>query len=222
VWDYFREHKGAILFIVLMTFFRGAIADWNHVPTGSMKPTIVEGDHILINRLAYDIKLPLTAVSVWRLADPERGDIVVFDSEAAGMRMVKRVIGLPGDSVAMRNNRIYINHRQLPRKSVAQCSSHDEGYEAYREELGSTSYCLQLSGEIHRFGSFGPAVVPADHYLVLGDNRDNSADSRVHGFIPRKEIIGRTLRVAWSLDRGRFYRPRFQRFFSGLDPVAPQ
>lgn len=220
--DFIRDYKGTILFIVLMTFFRGAIADWNHVPTGSMKPTIVEGDRILINRMAYDIKVPLTGVSVWRLADPERGDIVVFDSEAAGMRMVKRVIGLPGDRVAMRDNRIYVNNRPIPYQSVAQCSSRSEGYEAYSEKLGRIDHCLQLSGELQKFSSFGPVVVPVDHYLVLGDNRDNSADSRVYGFIPRGEIIGRTRQVAWSLDPDHFYRPRYQRFFSGLDPVMTQ
>ena len=92
-----------------MVIFRSALADWNLVPTGSMKPTIIEGDRILVNKLAYDLKLPLTHVSLYRFADPARGDIVVFDSRAADTRLVKRVIGVPGDIVEMRDNRLTIN-----------------------------------------------------------------------------------------------------------------
>src|SRR5712671_1022116 len=92
-----REYRGFALFVVLMVVFRSSLADWNTVPTGSMKPTILEGDRIWVNKLAYDLRLPLTGVSLYRLADPQRGDIVVFDSKAADTRLVKRVIGLPGD-----------------------------------------------------------------------------------------------------------------------------
>src|SRR5437868_8528297 len=104
-----REYKGLALFIILMVIFRNALADWNSVPTGSMKPTILEGDRILVNKLAYDLRLPLTHLSLHRIADPQRGDIVVFDSKAADTRLVKRVIGLPGDVVEMRDNRLTIN-----------------------------------------------------------------------------------------------------------------
>ena len=93
-----REYRGFALFIVLMIIFRSALADWNVVPTGSMKPTILEGDRILVNKLAYDFKVPLTHISVYKFADPKRGDIVVFDSKPADTRLVKRVIGLPGDT----------------------------------------------------------------------------------------------------------------------------
>jgi len=101
-----REYRGLAVFLVLMAIFRSALADWNVVPTGSMKPTIVEGDRILVNKLAYDLKIPLTHISLHRFADPMRGDIVVFDSRAAATRLVKRVIGLPGDTVQMRDNRL--------------------------------------------------------------------------------------------------------------------
>src|SRR6266576_5079250 len=104
-----REYRGFALFIVLMMIFRSALADWNVVPTGSMKPTIIEGDRILVNKLAYDFKVPLTHISVYKFADPGRGDIIVFDSRAANTRLVKRVIGLPGDTVEMRANRLTIN-----------------------------------------------------------------------------------------------------------------
>ena len=104
-----REYRGFAAFIVLMVIFRSALADWNVVPTGSMKPTIIEGDRILVNKLAYDFKVPLTHISLHKFADPARGDIVVFDSRAADTRLVKRVIGLPGDIVEMKDNRLTIN-----------------------------------------------------------------------------------------------------------------
>src|SRR5438876_2581816 len=104
-----REYRGFALFIFLMIIFRSALADWNVVPTGSMKPTILEGDRILVNKLAYDFKVPLTHFSIYKFADPRRGDIVVFDSKAADTRLVKRVIGLPGDTVEMSDNHLIIN-----------------------------------------------------------------------------------------------------------------
>src|SRR5256884_8005499 len=104
-----QEYRSLVLFVVLMIIFRSALADWNTVPTGSMKPTILEGDRIFVNKLAYDLKVPLTHISIYKFADPKRGDIVVFDSKAANTRLVKRVIGLPGDIVEMRDNRMNIN-----------------------------------------------------------------------------------------------------------------
>src|SRR5258706_9248761 len=104
-----NEYRSFVLFVILMIIFRSAFADWNTVPTGSMKPTILEGDRILVNKLAYDLRVPLIHISIIKFADPKRGDIVVFDSKAADTRLVKRVIGLPGDIVEMRDNRLVIN-----------------------------------------------------------------------------------------------------------------
>jgi signal peptidase I len=98
-----HDYRGFALFVFLMIIFRSALADWNVVPTGSMKPTILEGDRILVNKLAYDFKIPLTHISIYKFADPKRGDIVIFDSKLADTRLVKRVIGLPGDTVEMRD-----------------------------------------------------------------------------------------------------------------------
>src|SRR5262250_2716029 len=104
-----QEYRGFALFVVLMIIFRSALADGIVVPAGSMKPTILEGDRILVNKLAYDLRIPLTHLPVPKSAAPKRGDIVVFDSKAADTRLVKRVIGLPGDTVSMRDNRLIIN-----------------------------------------------------------------------------------------------------------------
>ncbi len=207
-----RENRAFLLFIALMFIFRSAIADWNTVPTGSMKPTIVEGDRIGVNKLAYDIRIPFTGISIVRLADPVRGDIVVFDSEASGIRLVKRVVGVPGDVIAMRNNVLTINGRTF-------------SYEA--APTGPTDY-LELGTEflpdhtirVRRRGSslasFDPVTVPEGQYFVLGDNRDDSADSRVIGFVPRDEIVGRARHVVMSLNYDNYYLPRSDRFFHTL------
>ena len=104
-----RENKSLVAFIVLMVLFRSAIADWNVVPSGSMLPTIREGDRILVDKMAYDLRVPLTHISIAHLHDPQRGDIVTIQSSAAHELLVKRLIGLPGDSVAMRDNVLYVN-----------------------------------------------------------------------------------------------------------------
>ena len=111
--SYWKDNRSFLLFILLMMVFRSAIADWNDVPTGSMKPTIIEGDRILVNKMAYDLRVPFTHIPLLKRADPVRGDIIIFDSSAADKRLVKRVIGLPGEVIAMRNNRLIINGRQL-------------------------------------------------------------------------------------------------------------
>jgi len=208
-----REYRGLAAFLVLMAIFRSALADWNVVPTGSMKPTIVEGDRILVNKLAYDLKIPLTHISLHRFADPMRGDIVVFDSRAAATRLVKRVIGLPGDTVQMRDNRLTING----------IAARYSGIEYEPDATFATESYLNMSHRIElaragasRFSTFGPVTVPPDHYLVLGDNRDNSADSRYYGFIPRDEIVGNAKTVVLSLDYDDYYIPRAQRFLRPL------
>lgn len=205
-----REYRGLAVFLVLMAIFRSALADWNVVPTGSMKPTIVEGDRILVNKLAYDLKIPLTHISLHRFADPMRGDIVVFDSRAAATRLVKRVIGLPGDTVQMRDNRLTINGIAARYSGIEYEPDATFAIESYL----NMSHRIELApAGASRFSTFGPVTVPRDHYLVLGDNRDNSADSRYYGFIPRDEIVGNAKTIVLSLDYDDYYIPRADRFF---------
>ncbi|HXU56843.1 MAG TPA: signal peptidase I [Casimicrobiaceae bacterium] len=208
-----REYRGLAVFLVLMAIFRSALADWNVVPTGSMKPTIVEGDRILVNKLAYDLKIPLTHISLHRFADPMRGDIVVFDSRAAATRLVKRVIGLPGDTVQMRDNRLTINGIAARYSGIEYEPDATFAIESYL----NMSHRIELApAGASRFSTFGPVTVPRDHYLVLGDNRDNSADSRYYGFIPRDEIVGNAKTIVLSLDYDDYYIPRADRFFRPL------
>ena len=208
-----HEYRSFVLFVILMIIFRSALADWNVVPTGSMKPTILEGDRILVNKLAYDFKVPLTHTSLFKFADPKRGDIVVFDSKAADTRLVKRVIGLPGDTVEMRDNLLIINGIEARYSDVEYVADRTFAIESYfnmshRIEVARTG--------VSRFSTFGPVKVPQGHYLVLGDNRDNSADSRVRGFVPRGEIVGDAKTVVLSIDYDHYYLPRIDRFFREL------
>ena len=206
-----RDYRGFALFVVLMIIFRSALADWNVVPTGSMKPTILEGDRIFVNKLAYDFRVPLAHVSIYKFADPKRGDIVIFDSKLADTRLVKRVIGLPGDTVEMRDNRLIINGIEARYSNVEYAADATFAIESY----DSMSHRIELAGG-SRLSTFGPVRVPNDRYLVLGDNRDNSADSRVYGFIPRDEIVGNARTVVLSLNYDHYYMPRVDRFFHAL------
>jgi signal peptidase I len=208
-----NEYRGFALFVVLMVVFRSALADWNVVPSGSMKPTILEGDRILVNKLAYDLKIPLTRIAVHKFADPKRGDIVVFDSSTADTRLVKRVMGLPGDMVLMRDNRLIINGIEARYSNIEGRSDAVLVTESYQ---GISERIELVPAGVSRLSSFGPVKVPKDHYLVLGDNRDNSADSRVYGFVPRDEIVGNAKTVVLSFDYDRHYLPRLDRFLRPL------
>lgn len=211
-----RENRVLMVFIGLMLVFRSAVADWNDVPTGSMQPTIQIGDRILVNKIAYDLRLPFTTVSLVKRADPLRGDIVIFTSEAAGNRLVKRVIGLPGDVVAMQHNVLHINGEPLRYNGSNIVADTADGNVLLNEQLGSTTHAVQLAASTSGRDSFNAVKVPANHYLVLGDNRDNSADSRVIGFVPRHEIVGRAGSVLFSLDYDNYYLPRSERFLAAL------
>jgi signal peptidase I len=223
-----REYKSLIAFIFLMVLFRSAIADWNVVPSGSMLPTIREGDRILVDKMAYDLRIPLTHIAIAHLHEPQRGDIVTIDSSAAKELIVKRLIGLPGDVVAMRDNVLYVNGVRagyqplalapLPGDAVSPGDYLTERFAGVPPGLPHAVRLSEIAPSPRR--SFGPVTVPAGEYLMLGDNRDDSADSRYFGFFPREELMGRTRRVAFSLDPDHYYRPRFDRFGVRLDAVA--
>jgi signal peptidase I len=220
-----RDNKSLVAFLVLMVLFRSAIADWNVVPSGSMLPTIREGDRILVDKMAYDLRVPLTHIAIAHLHDPQRGDIVTIESAAAHELLVKRLIGVPGDSIAMRDNVLYVNgvradYRPLKFAPLPGDASSPGDY--LTERFYGVAHTVRLSPESPSpRNSFGPVIVPPDHYLMLGDNRDNSADSRYFGFFSRTELMGRTRRVAFSLDPDHYYEPRFSRFGARLDaPLA--
>ncbi|MCS6155274.1 signal peptidase I [Shewanella baltica] len=206
-----KDNRSFFLFISLMLVFRSAVADWNTVPSGSMLPTIVEGDRILVNKMAYDLRVPFTHIALVKLADPARGDIVVFDSKKADKKLIKRVIAVPGDTVMMRDNRLYLNGEPLSYTSQALSPYAPADVTEMQENLLGMAHSIRLNPVASRLANFGPVTVPDAHYLALGDNRDNSADSRVIGFVPRDEIVGRSSSVVFSLDYDDHYLPRPER-----------
>ncbi len=211
-----------LIAVLIATSFRSAIADWNDVPTGSMIPTIWEGDRIFVNKLAYDFKVPYTTWHIAKWGDPKRGDIVVFFSPADGKRLVKRVIGLPGDEIALWKNQLIINDNKLryeaiPKTIVEELAPDDEKSALFfHEQLTETTHPVMITPDRPSAHTFAPMTIPDDHYFMMGDNRDNSADSRFFGFVERKRIVGRATRVVLSLDYEHYYFPRWERFFQPL------
>jgi len=219
-----KQNKGFLLFIFLMLFFRSAIADWYHIPSGSMQPTILIGDRVWVDKLAYDTKIPFTQINLGRQAEPKRGDIIVFDSKVSEDRLIKRVIGLPGDIVEMRNNQLFLNHNPVAIESVEYSYEFDDYLndrdmatyyqEAFdSDEIDKASHFIRIRLDRRsKLSSFAPIFIPQDYYWVMGDNRDNSADSRVIGLVPRSELIGRAESVVISLDKNNYYMPRDKRY----------
>lgn len=205
---FWKENRSFIVFLALMFCFRSAIADWNDVPSGSMKPTLIEGDRIGLNKMAYDLRVPFTHISLYKIADPARGDIAIFDSKVADKRLVKRVIGVPGDTVAMRDNRLIINGEALTYTAAADGD--------WLEQLPGKAHIVRLNPNAQAYANFDAVTVPEDQYLMLGDNRDQSADSRVIGFVPRSEFVGRSRSVVMSLDYEDYLLPRSERFLKEL------
>jgi signal peptidase I len=219
--NWIRENRGFIVFILLFGIFRTAIADWNPIPSGSMRPNLLEGDVVLVNRIAYDLKFPLTDVVLARLGDPRRGDIVTFTSPADGKRLIKRLVALPGDVVEMRNKQLIINGVQADYK-LLDTSSEPMGKDTtlpvlhLTEKLGGEQRSIQWLPDLSQASSFGPVAVPAGQYLMLGDNRDNSADSRYIGFVPRTALIARAERILVSAAIQDNWMPRAERFGKSL------
>jgi signal peptidase I len=217
--DYIRPF---LIVVLVLGTLRSAVADWNDVPTGSMKPTILEGDRIFVNKLAYDLKIPFTTRHLAEWGHPRHGDIVVLFSPAGGTRLVKRVIGLPGDTVAMRQNRLFLNGRPVPYEAVGGdeapwASARERADRAFlRESLGGDDHLIMLAPRAPFRPSFGPITIPEGRYLVMGDNRDESADSRVFGLVDRRDIVGRATAVVFSLDRDHYWIPRADRFLHRL------
>ena len=211
----------AIMLLVLGTF-RSAIADWNDVPTGSMKPSIIEGDRIFVNKLAYDLKVPFTTRRLATWGRPQRGDVVVFFSPENGQRLVKRVVGVPGDTIKLRLNRLVVNaepavYGPLAQDILEQVNPWDRSNSSFAAETaaGPDHPVMTTPGKL-ALSTFGPITVPDGQYFLLGDNRDNSRDSRYFGTVDGRLIVGKATAVVLSLDHAHHHLPRWDRFFTAL------
>jgi signal peptidase I len=211
---FWRENRKFLLVLATIVCFKSAIADLNSISGRSMQPTLLDGDKVWVNKLAYDVRIPFTGISLAALSDPQRGDIVIIDSEVAGKRLVKRVIGLPGDTIYMRNNTLIVNGEVADYEILGS----EGGTVIISEQLGNHSHQAMISEALlnRTARNYGPAEVPAGQFFVLGDNRDNSADSRLYSFIPRDQIVGRSSSVVFSLDSENNFRLRSDRFLSQL------
>jgi signal peptidase I len=224
-WEWLRPL--VVLLVVLMSF-RSAVADWNDVPTGSMKPTILEGDRVFVNKIAYDLRVPFTTVRLAEWGDPQRGDIVVLLSPENGRRLIKRVVGTPGDLLSLRGNRLFVNGEPARYEPIeGEIPTRLRPNQPFRrllawEEIGDERHPVMVTPELHStWNDFGPIRVPEGQYYLMGDNRDESRDSRYIGTVPRELILGRALGVAFSQDPTRgfaFLHPfRSDRFFEPLE-----
>lgn len=217
-----KDIRPLLVTLLIVCSIRSSLADWNDVPTGSMKPTILEGDRIFVNKLAYDLKIPFTTRHLAEWSNPRRGQIVVFYSPHDGQRLVKRVVGLPGDTIEMRHNTLILNgepvvYRPLAEELLRDVSRADRAVQVYAgEQLPGRTHAVAAIPQMSARRDFDRIVVPEGHYFMMGDNRDNSFDSRYFGMVERERILGEATAIVLSLDNSRHWLPRWHRFFSAL------
>lgn len=210
-----------IMFWVCFGVFRTSLADWNPIPSGSMRPTLLEGDVVLVNRVAYDLKVPLTDISLAKFANPQRGDVVTFSSPKDGIRLIKRIVGIPGDTLEMKDEVLWVNGVPATYSDAQDISEpivpgHTVPGIKLSERVANGQRTVQFMPTVRALRNFGPVTVPADSYFMLGDNRDNSDDSRYIGFVPRRLLIGRAHHVLASAQILDDWMPRFRRFGASI------
>jgi signal peptidase I len=209
-----REFRQLVLIGLLLFTGRSVLADWYQVPTGSMKPTILEGDRVFVLKCAYQIRFPFTALRLFETGSPSRGDVVVVRNPDGGaVPLVKRVIGLPGDVVELKNERLFVNgvFQKLRMHAVP-----PDGEEPLRwvgtENLAGQIHPVQVLPERPAMRAFGPVRVPEGKVFLMGDNRDDSRDGRYFGPRPVSDLLGKAEGVFWSWHPALRKGPRFSRF----------
>ena len=183
-----REYfESIVVAVILALFIRTFVVQAFKIPTGSMEPNLLVGDHLLVNKFVFAPTLHPAERLVLPMREIRRGDVVVFKfPEEPERDFIKRVIGLPGDTVELRNRQVFINGQQI-----------EEPYAHYLFPVGEG----QESPSFDVRESYGPVTVPDGHYFMMGDNRDNSQDSRYWGFLPQHYVKGRALKIYWSFEQ---------------------
>ena len=223
------EYPKSFFPVILIVFLlRSFLVEPFKIPSGSMIPTLVIGDFILVNKFTYGIRLPIINKKVVALNDPARGDVMVFRyPDDPSLDYIKRVIGLPGDKIAYQNKRLFINGTEVPRKQLPDYLHRERiSYSRqYLEKVGEAEHAILIDDDAPaalpfirpfpfrdncNYNDEGvTCTVPPGHYFMMGDNRDNSADSRVWGFVPEQNIVGRAFFIWFNLGElkrfGRFY-----------------
>lgn len=217
-----KELKPFLMLALVLFAFRSAVADWYDVPTGSMRPSILEGDRVFVHKTAYDLKVPFTKWHLLEWGNPERGEVIVCYSPADGKRLVKRVVAVPGDRVELRANQLFINgqaaqYSELDAKVTRDLPPAELPHlEFANEKVAERTHPVMFIPAVDSRSTFPETVVPDGQFFVMGDNRDNSLDSRYFGFVPRREVLGRAVGVVVSFDKTQSYHPRWDRFFTAL------
>jgi signal peptidase I len=220
-WKEWWKTLAIVVFVIIP--LKSSVADWNWVPSGSMNPTILEGDLVYVNKLAYDLRFPLTFHRLAKWAKPERGNIVICFSPEDKTRLVKRVVGLPGDTIEMKANVLYINGKALTYSKTEtdyagrlQAALRKNSVFATEDLEGFKHTVMSVPSLPATKRSFSPITVPQDSFFVMGDNRDMSRDSRFFGFVKSNAIIGRATRIIVSFDKTEWYQPRLSRTLTPL------
>lgn len=200
--DYARSFFPILLIVCLLRSF---IVEPFRIPSGSMKPTLLEGDFILVNKFSYGLRLPIFATKITQGDKPARGDILVFRSPTnTSIDYIKRVIGLPGDKISYQDKVLYLNGQPVPQEFVGTNFETSAGTLSYpvkrfTEALPDKLHPIYISPKPGT--DMAEITVPEGMYFVMGDNRDNSEDSRVWGFVPEKLILGKAFYVWLSWDQ---------------------
>jgi len=214
--SFFKEWiEPFLIAAVVALFIRQFAVEAFKIPSGSMIPTLDIGDHLLVNKFVYGPRIPFTDTRIFTWKEPKRGDIIVFKyPENESKNFIKRVIGLPGDKIEIKKGTLLINDQPVPiiAQGVFEENDQDPGSHYYgkprlfEEQLGVVKHRIMYLRDQSNY-DFGPKLVPAESVFVMGDNRDNSQDSRFWGFVKYNKILGRALIIYWSWDgNGRWVR----------------
>jgi len=200
---------------IVALFIRQFIVEAFKIPSGSMIPTLTIGDHLLVNKFIYGPRVPFTDTRIFVWKEPKRGDVIVFkypDDEKKDF--IKRVVGLPGDKLEIKKGKLLINDQLVPVVETGEYvdkehrfgKSYDIKAKLLEEQLGNVTHKIQYLRDQSDY-DFHAVLVPKDSVFVMGDNRDNSQDSRFWGFVKYNKILGRALIIYWSWDgNGRWVR----------------
>ncbi len=197
------EYSKSFFPVLLLVFvLRSFVVEPFQIPSESMVPTLEVGDFILVNKFAYGIRLPLARTKVIDISDPKRGDVMVFFPPHEDRYFIKRVVGLPGDTIRYENNVMYVNGEEMPQtlsyvdtRSDRACRSRSGRHVVVEEAFGEDTHMMRKC-EVNYFPADGRQwEVPPGHYFMMGDNRDNSSDSRVWGPVPEERIVGKAFAI---------------------------
>ncbi|MBF0175551.1 MAG: signal peptidase I [Magnetococcales bacterium] len=221
--SWFREYYDAIVLAVgIALFVRTFIIEPFKIPSGSMIPTLLVGDYLFVNKLAYGHRIPFTRDRVLFGHGPQRGDIAVFEyPREPNKDYIKRIIGLPGDRIVYDHKRLVINGKPVAYETSGPFSYKNEhtyevNAERRLESIGKGAYSILVQPQLEFMDRRTETVVPPGHYFVMGDNRDNSNDSRVWGFVPSYRLVGKAVALFWSWD-SHASSPRWYRVASAVE-----